>query len=659
MNLDAIKVTEKKLVLFDKLNINSVEELLHHYPFRYEYREAKPFIEWEKDENVYFEAEIISKVTIIRHGGKKSTMRFRVIYEDNEIELLLFNRFYAYGLQIGKKITIFGKYVGKNQVFVSTYNDKPLEEQLGIIPIYRSTEGMRPSDWKKYIDRALEVYKFEDIIPEKLINKYKLLKFNEAIYHIHKPNNDQELQAAIRTIKFNEIFKFQLLLQYNCHDEINNKEKKVIDTAKIDNLINTLPYELTNGQKNAIDDILSDLQSEKVMCRLLQGDVGCGKTLVAIVALYGNCLANFQSAFLVPTEILARQHYVNMQELLKDYDANIALLTSSISNDEKNAVLKGLLDGDVDIVVGTHSLIQNTVKFAKLGLVVADEQHRFGVNQRKAILDKGESVDFLSMSATPIPRTLATSMFGDLNISTISELPKGRQEVYTKVIKENSIRSIQEDMLKAIAQGSKIYIVASSIEESDNQRNVVSLYNNMQKAFPNINFGLLHGKMNNDEKNHQMMLFENGETQVLVATTVIEVGVDVKGADWIIIYDSDRFGLNQLHQLRGRVGRHGEKGYCYLLTSSTDENTLIRLQSLEKCKNGFDIAKQDLILRGPGDLLGTKQSGSLMFVLADLEKDKNMLEVAMDECINIIEKLDEYPILKKYINEQENLGKID
>lgn len=661
MDLQKIKVTDKKREVFLNMNIDSIETLLTHYPFRYEFNEMKPFIKWQIDDNVCFEAIIVSAPRVNRYAYKKSVTYLKVMYDEEEIELVMFNRPWTKGLLVGKTISVFGKYQKDHKVVVTNYNTNPIASQLGINPIYHVKEGMRQADIKKYMQRALDIVEVNDFIPSFYRDKYHLISENEAFNQIHFPKSKEDLKQAIRTLKYLEILRFQLIMNYENHLDIKSKQPKNIDLKQVNHLIDSLPFKLTDGQQSTIDEILKDLNSDKLMYRLVQGDVGCGKTLVALVALFANSCANYQSALMAPTEILAKQHYETIKDLLKGYDLNIALLCSSLDKKQKTKVLEGLSNGDVDIVIGTHALIQEQVSFKKLGLVVADEQHRFGVEQRKALLNKGEEVDFLLMSATPIPRTLAVSMFSDMSLSIIKDLPKGRQKIKTKVITENSLRSIQTKMLETISQGIKVYIVCPSIEKSDNfkVRDVLSIYENLSKAFVGkCKVGLLHGKMDALEKEQVMNDFINDKFQILVSTTVIEVGVDVKNADWMIIYDAHRFGLNQLHQLRGRVGRHLNQGYCYLLTDNKDEETLERLYFLENCSDGFEIASKDLQLRGPGDLLGTRQSGATSFILADFVNDQNILDVALKDAKEILDNIDMYPRILKYL-QNKNYSYID
>lgn len=657
MDLSAVKITEKKREILSQMHIESVEKLLQHFPFRYEFRYEKPFVEWESDEMVYFSALIVDKPVVHRYGYNKSTLRLKVLVDNELVELLMFNRFFTNGLTINNTISVMGKYNGKHQVMVTNYSQKPLKELLGIIPIYHTKKGMNANDWKKYITRALDVYEFHNFIPKKYQEAYQLMNLQEAYNHIHLPTNKLLLKKALRTLKYQEALQFQLLMQYQFYDPLIQKQAKKLDVNYIKSFIKGLPYALTKGQKSALEDIANDLTSSQISRRLIQGDVGCGKTLVAIVSLVMNYTANYQGALMAPTEILAIQHFKTMQTLLENEKINIALLTSS-SKDKKEIIAK-LANGEIDIVVGTHSIIQKEVEFNNLGLVIADEQHRFGVEQRQALIKKGNDVDMLLMSATPIPRTLAFSKSGNLKLSTIDSLPNNRKGVITQLIKENSLRSIEDKMAAYLNKQGKVYIVAPSVENLKT-RNVESLYHNLSKHFEGqFKVGLLHGKMRSDEKSAVMKQFVDGEIQILISTTVIEVGVDVNGADMMIIYDSDRFGMNQIHQLRGRVGRHEHQGYCYLLTSSKDEDTLKRLAFLADCNDGFSIAEKDLELRGPGELLGDKQSGSETFALIDWLNDENVLTQASKDAGEIINNLKEYPNLYAFLEQEKTKQKID
>ncbi len=442
--------------------------------------------------------------------------------------------------------------------------------------------------------------------------------------------------------------------------ETVTKKAKQFDAEQVYALANHLSFAMTPDQFKAVRDILADMGSDKIMYRLIQGDVGCGKTLVASLALYACVLSGHQGAIMAPTEILARQHAVSLKKLFAGLPIKIDVLCSSLPSAKKKEVLQAMKDGTLNLVAGTHALFQKEVEFAKLGLVVADEQHRFGVEQRRALKEKGEKVDFLLMSATPIPRTLAATLYGDMDISTIMTMPPGRKPIQTRLVEENSLRTIMPQLLDQLEQGGQIYIVCSAIEENENfdGRNVLDIFESLSEAFSGkAKLGLMHGRMSSEEKERAMHDFEANTTQILVSTTVIEVGVNVVNACCMVIYDAHRFGLSQLHQLRGRVGRGRRQGYCFLLTASKDPESLARLKIMEQTTDGFEIAMKDLEQRGPGELLGTRQSGVPGLILGDLVADTKIIQTARQDAVRILNDPDNaefQPLLTKIRKENES-----
>ncbi len=663
MNLKEIKISDKKIEVLQQMKINSVQDLLTHYPFRYEENETKPFSMWQVGDRVCFEAMIISRAVVSRYGYKKSMTRFKVLYDNEEIGITLFNRPWTSGFQLEKMISIFGKYDGNGKVTCSNYNSQPLSQQLGLLPVYNVKEGISQKDIRNYIDKALHNITIMDFISEDLRLKYRLMHRKEALMQIHHPKNKEMLTHSLRTLKYEEFLKFQLQMLYmKSQNTMKKGLAKHFDENKMNAFIRSLPYTLTSGQQEAIQDIVQDLQSDKVMYRLIQGDVGCGKTLVAAIGMYASVLANTQAAMMAPTEILAKQHYQNLCVLFQDLPIRIGVLYSSMKAKDKKEMLEQVKAGDIHILVGTHALFQNDVVYHNLGLVVADEQHRFGVEQRRKLLEKGEKVDFLLMSATPIPRTLAVSIYGDMDVSTITTLPLGRKKIITKYIKEDSLRSVLEEVLAFIDQGMQCYIVAPAIEKNDeySMRNVEELYKNMNSVLGRkYRLALLHGKMNSEQKDEIMQAFLLHESDILITTTVIEVGVDVKNANIMIIYDAHRFGMSQIHQLRGRVGRGNTQGYCYLLSGSKDEDAQKRLQICADTNDGFVIAQEDLSIRGPGDLLGVRQSGISGFILGDIIKDSVILEIAKEDATYILSHLNEYTLMRKFVEKKDYTSYLD
>lgn len=665
MELKALRISDKKIEILNYMNIHQAEDLLTYYPFRYELTEFIPRNDWQKDCKISIEAMIITRAKVVRFRGKQSVTRFKALYEEEEFDVSIFNRPWVSAFEVGKMITIFGKYEGGSRITAMTYNFKPLKEQLGIFPVYNTREGITQKDIIKYIEKAWNALQnqVEDFLPKDILEKYRLIPKKQALYYIHHPGKSEALRQSLRHLKYEEFFKFQLAMQ-----AIKSQEKEVVkgcekhfDVEDVMELKNSLTFTLTDDQEKVIEEILEDLASEKVMYRMVQGDVGCGKTLVAAFGLYACVLSHKQAAFLAPTEILAKQHYKNLLETFKDVDIQVDVLYSSLKPGDKKDVLQRLKNNEIDILVGTHALFQDDVDFHDLGMVVADEQHRFGVSQRRKMLEKGDKVDFLFMSATPIPRTLAISLYGDMDVSTIQQLPKGRMPITTKLVKSRSMGPILEEVLEKIDEGNQCYVVCPAIEKNEDYdiKNVNDIYEGMKKTIGRMySIGLLHGKMNTQEKDAVMQDFVDGKIQILISTTVIEVGVDVKNANIMVIYDANRFGLSQIHQLRGRVGRGQKPGYCYLLSNTSDPDTIKRLKICENTSDGFEIAREDLKLRGPGDILGTRQSGVPGFILGDVIQDANILEVARDDAAYVLKHIDEerYTLLKSYINDTLSSG---
>ena len=659
MDLKALRISDKKQQILHSLHIDQAEDLLTYYPFRYESVETKPRAEWEKEDKIACEGILITHARVLRLKGKMSMTKFKILVEDEEFDVSIFNRPWVSNFVVGNKITILGKYDGGNRITATQYNFHPLEEQLGIFPVYNVKEGLSQKDIRKYIEKAWLALQedIHDFIPPAYVSKYRLISKKKALYFIHHPQQKEAVKQSLRHLKYEEFLKFQLTMQALKQEEqtvVVGHEKR-FDQEEVYELKKTLPFSLTKDQESTIDAILQDLRSNKVMYRMVQGDVGCGKTMVAAFAMYACVLAHKQAAFLAPTEILAKQHAKNLKQVFKDFDIEVEVLYSSLKTQQKEEILMRLKQNEIDILVGTHALFQERVSFYDLGLVVADEQHRFGVSQRKRMLEKGDKVDFLLMSATPIPRTLAISLFGDMDVSTIQTLPSGRQPVTTKLVHARSMSSILDFVLEKIDEGNQCYVVCPAIEKNEDfdMRNAVEIYQGMNASLGKLyHIGLLHGKMNAQEKDTVMQDFVDGNIDILVSTTVIEVGVDVAKANIMVIYDAHRFGLSQIHQLRGRIGRKDQPGYCFLLSNTKDPDSLKRLKVCEKTRDGFEISKYDLALRGPGDILGTRQSGVPGFILGDVIQDANILEVAREDATEILHHIDEkpYEAIKKYID---------
>lgn len=646
--MERLRISAKKQVILQQLNITSIQDLLQYYPRRYNNIELVPFEMWQNDDDVCFEGKILTR-PISRFTKSNKTMQTAVVlWQGHEIKIVLFNQPWFVNSKVGTVFSFFGKlHITKAleyQVAIAKYNTTPLEFQIGINPVYAKKAGISDNDLKNYIKKAYTLEPTIEWIPEKYRQKYKLITKQEAIYNIHFPKNEKMLKESIRYLKYEEFLRFQLCIQkLNDHEVLQvKKPKKLID---IQTVLAKIPFDLTEDQKKATCEIREDLKKSYCMYRILQGDVGSGKTIVAFLAMMS---IETQSALLAPTEILARQHYEN----IKKYTDKAILLIGSLSENEKAIVKEKIVNNEVKYIIGTHAIIQDSVTYADLGLVIIDEQQRFGVNQRRQLLEKGNEVDVLIMSATPIPRTMALAIYSNTDISTIKTLPKAKQPIISYWIKQNSIKSILKEVEKKIQEGEQCYIVCPAIEkkENSNLRNVEEVYHSFEiVAKGKYRVGLLHGKMKKEEQEKVMQSFLDKKLQVLVTTTVIEVGVDVKDANVMVIYDAHRFGLSQLHQLRGRCARGTRKGYCYFLSDSKDELAQQKLQICVDNTDGFLIAEQDLKLRGPGDVLGVRQSGVPNLVLGDVFEDMDILTTAQHDALEILQTKENYPYIEHEI----------
>lgn len=659
MELKELRISEKKRALLHTMGIENAMDLLTYYPFRYESVETKPRKEWQKEDRIALEGVILNRARVIRLKGKQSVTKFKLLYEEEELDIAIFNRPWISAFTVGKTITLIAKYEGGSRMTALQYNFQPLQEQLGIFPVYNVKEGISQKDIRKYIDKAwlAQQESIKEFLPMEYLQKYRLISRSQALYFIHHPKNMEAVKQSLRHLKYDEFLKFQITMQALKvqEKEVVHGHEKRFDNEEVMDLQKTLAFSLTEDQIKTIEEILADLKSDHIMYRMVQGDVGCGKTLVAAFGMYACVLAHKQAAFLAPTEILAKQHGNNLKKIFHDYEIQVEVLYASLKTQEKKDILERLARNEIDILVGTHALFQEGVEFHDLGMVVADEQHRFGVAQRKKMLEKGDKVDFLLMSATPIPRTLAISLYGDMDVSTIQTLPSGRQKITTKLVHARSMSSILDFVLEKIDEGNQCYVVCPAIEKNEDyeMRNVTDIYQGMQASLGRrYQIGLLHGKMSAQEKDAVMKAFVEGDLQILVSTTVIEVGVDVANANIMVIYDAHRFGLSQIHQLRGRVGRGSQPGYCFLLSDSKDPDSLQRLKVCEKTNDGFVIARYDLALRGPGDILGTRQSGVPGFILGDVIQDANILEVAREDAQALLKHIHDpgYEQIKNYID---------
>ena len=524
-----------------------------------------------------------------------------------------------------------------------------------IVPIYPLSEKLNIKALRKIIFSAIQIFKpeIENVLPDYIREKYNLMLKQEAIEQIHFPSDNDKLQQARFSLIFEELFLIQLrlaILREENNKNLSSVPLKIKQDGLVMKFINSLPFKLTNAQQRAVNEILNDLNSEKPMQRLLQGDVGSGKTVVACIMLLAAIENGYQAAIMAPTEILAQQHYNNLIDWLTPLGLRIELFLGSIGKKQRKISETNLRNGQADIAVGTHALIQDNIEFSNLGAVVIDEQHRFGVKQRLKLRKKSQNPQILTMTATPIPRTLAITLNGDLDLTVIDELPKGRKPIITTMT--NSRKQISDLIRREVKEGRQAYIVYPLIEESETlsaKAATIEKEKWEKEVFPEYKIGLLHGKLKNDEKEEVMQKFKNKEYDILVSTTVVEVGVDVPNATVIVIENAERFGLSQLHQLRGRVGRSDLQSYCILSSSTKSQETKARLNIMTQTNDGFVIAEKDLQLRGPGEFLGTRQSGLPDMIIADIVNDAKILELARSEAINFAKNYDinDYPILKE------------
>ncbi|MCI9434342.1 MAG: ATP-dependent DNA helicase RecG [Bacilli bacterium] len=642
-------IGSKSIITLNKLGIFSIEDLVTYYPFRYNILKRSNLLEVMKDDNVVIDGVIDSKPSIFFFAKHKDKMTFKLKTNNMLLSIIIYNRGYLKNrLLIGKIITIIGKYDKLHNTIVA--NDiklSPLTDIPEIEPIYHVNYSITSNKIHNYIVKALKKdFLIIDYIPDKYIQKYDFIIKEEAVRIIHNPTNNCLLKKALERLKYEELFLFMIKINYlKLNNNFQFGLKRDVNKLDVDNFINNLSFTLTEDQIKCVQDVYNDLISEKRMNRLIQGDVGSGKTIVAIIAIYINYLSGYQSALMAPTEILAKQHFENISNLFSRYGIRVSLLTGNLKLKEKRQIYEKLSSGEINVIVGTHALFTDEVKYYNLGLVITDEQHRFGVNQRANLKNKGLVPDILYMSATPIPRTYALTIYGDMDVSSIKTMPNGRKPVVTYLKKDSEIKDVLNMMLEQLKSNHQIYVIAPLIEESDkiDLENINELYQKMDRAFGKFyNVDILHGKMTALEKENVMNKFLNNEIQILVSTTVIEVGVDVKNATMMVIFDSYRFGLSAIHQLRGRVGRNDLQSYCILISNKNTE----RLKILTETNDGFKISEEDFKLRGSGDLFGVKQSGDMNFQIANIKNDYNLLLMAKDDSDEYLKNIDLYNDVK-------------
>ena len=652
----------KTLEYLNKLNLYTIQDLIEYYPYRYNIIKVSNIKDIQDGEHCTIKGIVDTEPRVSYINKRFNRMTFRVNSDGILLNVTIFNRaFYKMHLKLGRMINIIGKYDKlKNSITASDIKFEIIRDTK-IEPVYHLVNGIKSNNLSNIIKECFnKKIDIDDYIPNYLIDKYNFINKLEASYNIHFPSSTNILkQSKIRTI-YEEFFIFMFKMHYLKHKyDLNNQGlKRNVSYDLVNEFIGTLPFTLTPDQLTSVQDIYNDLIADYRMNRLVLGDVGSGKTLVAEIAMYINYLSGYQSAMMAPTEILATQHYENMLKLFKDTDIKIGLLVGSMKKSEKNKVCKELASGNIDFLVGTHALISDNVEFNNLGLVITDEQHRFGVNQRSNLQNKGMLCDVLYLSATPIPRTYALTLYGDMETSIIKTKPSGRKDIITKLVKNKNLKDVLFHMLEEIKEGHQIYVVSPLIEDEEGESDLETVYELKEKfdtAFNNkVNIGILHGKMKPSEKDEIMESFKNGDTKVLISTTVIEVGVDVKNSTMMVIFNAERFGLATLHQLRGRVGRNDLQSYCYLISDYEAE----RLKVMEQSNDGFYISEKDFELRGEGDLFGTRQSGDMVFKVGDIRRDFKILNQCKNDAKdfikeNAVDNFNTYPQFKKIIKDLE------
>lgn len=650
------------------LGIHTIRDLLEYFPTRYEDYRIRDLTEVKDGERVTLAGTVYGEPSVRFYGKRKSRISVRMVIDKVVVTAVWFNQtFMKKQLAPGKEIVVTGKWdKHKLQIVVSetTEADSARAKRRGeLAPVYPLGGEVTHAFLRKTIERALAKYgdQIEEILPAEIVARYRLLPRAQAIETIHFPGDVETGRQARRRIMFEELFLFQLKMQAyrRINRQMTEGAAQAIPMQEVRRFVTALPFSLTDAQKRVVKEILDDMRASYAMNRLLQGDVGSGKTVVAAIALFSTVKAGFQGALMVPTEILAEQHLHSLKALLEPEGIQVALLSGSLTAKQRKEILSALQLGLIDVVVGTHALIQEDVFFRQLGLVITDEQHRFGVEQRRILRSKGLSPDVLFMTATPIPRTLAITAFGDMDVSTIDQLPAGRKPVETSWQKHEQFHFVLERMRQELQKGRQAYVICPLIEESDklDVQNAIDVHAQLTQYFPQFRIGLMHGRLPAKEKDEVMKSFAAGEIDVLVSTTVIEVGVNVPNATFMVVYDAERFGLAQLHQLRGRVGRGADQSYCVLIADPKTEIGKERMRVMCETNDGFELSQRDLELRGPGDFFGTKQSGLPEFKVADLLSDYKALEVARQETARLVAETSfwqeaQYAPLRAYLKRQ-------
>ena len=618
---------------FTKLDLHTVGDLLLYFPFRYEDFKSKSIFELMDGEKAVITGTVVTPANVQYYGFKRNRLSFKIKQGEAVIAISFFNQPYLVDkIEMGAEVAIFGKWDQKKSAVTGMKVLAQVEDDMQ--PVYHVAQGVSQAQLIKAIKAAFDsgaLNLLEESLPQVLMDKYRLMGRQEAVHAMHFPKDLAEYKQALRRTKFEELFYFQMNLQVLKAENKSETNGLAIayDEVKIKAKIAELPFPLTEAQQRSLSEILADMKSGAHMNRLLQGDVGSGKTVIASLAMYGAYTAGLQSALMVPTEILAEQHYQSLQGLFPELE--VVLLTSGMKVADKKVALSKIESGEAQMIVGTHSLIQDAVTYHRLGLVITDEQHRFGVNQRRIFREKGDNPDVLMMTATPIPRTLAITAFGEMDVSIIDQMPAGRKPIITRWVKHEQLDTVLAWIKGELEKDAQVYFISPLIEESEalDLKNAVALHQELTDFFgDSVTVALMHGRMKNDEKDQIMQDFKERKSQILVSTTVIEVGVNVPNATVMVIMDADRFGLSQLHQLRGRVGRGDKQSYCVLVANPKNDTGKKRMQAMCETTDGFVLAEEDLKMRGSGEIFGTRQSGIPEFQVADIVEDYNILEEA-------------------------------
>ncbi len=632
--------------LLADMNIVTIKDLLEHFPYRYEDYRLRDLADVKHDERITVEGKVHSEPSLARFSKNKSRMTVRILIGRYLVQAIIFNQPYLKNkITINETVTVTGKWdLHRMAITVSEMHFGENRAGKMFEPVYALRGSLTMKNMRKYIAQAFALYgnEMEETLPDGLIKKYRLPNRRDALQVMHFPDTPEDVKKARRRFVYEEFLAFQLKMQ--ALRKLEREQSLGIvqnyDLARLKQFIDSLPFPLTGAQKRVVNEILADMKSPFRMNRLLQGDVGSGKTVVAAIGLFASVSSGRQGALMVPTEILAEQHSSSLKELFEPIGVRCELLTSSVKGKARKEILAALAAGEIDILIGTHALIQEEVVFKSLGFVITDEQHRFGVEQRRVLREKGENPDVLFMTATPIPRTLAITVFGEMDVSVIDEMPAGRKTIETYWAREDMLDRVLAFMEKELRKGRQAYVICPLIEESDklDVQNAIDVHSSLVFYFQDrYKAGLMHGRLPSAEKEEVMRAFAENEIQVLVSTTVVEVGVNVPNATMMVIYDAERFGLAQLHQLRGRVGRGSDQSYCILLAEPKSEVGKERMKIMTETNDGFVVSEKDLELRGPGDFFGKKQSGIPEFKVADMVHDYRALETAREDAAKLVQ----------------------